>query len=397
MYQNLDFGTGRINEVISALEANYGINHISELSTKTKLDCACMLLCCSYDEFDQLIACNSPVLRTVKGHAFEIFFDLLMKINGYVSKEVGGDNAIDRVVNNYSLQLKTPTLAGTKDTEVQFKTHKTHGAKSESESMDYYHSFISFADYLVGLISYQPLRVLLLCKDEIPNHSKDRSKIKSPFEVDWKNHLGLNAFERIGISSNIALPVPQKSENYLKLTSHKIGIDTEVIISTIFNRSNFRIWDMSIRGFAREQHFLKFLDNKNIRYKNVNKSVKARKEKADGIFLIDGIWAPYQMKGISTNNCKFDIEDPIIGTETQLTRGRVNDHPTQSRLYQIDDFDYLVLGIDPAQTVRLGLALQYKWTFFSIPSIKLKRHKKYQRRYNSLQKFKLSDLKQFVM
>ena len=43
----------------------------------------------------------------------------------------------------------------------------------------------------------------------------------------------------------------------------------------------------------------------------------------------------------------FNGKDSIIATETQLTRGRVSNHPTQSRLYLKTDFDYLILCVDP--------------------------------------------------
>jgi hypothetical protein len=175
------YGTGSIKEIISALKKQYEVNSVKELTEKQKLDCLCHILQLTYSQLDQLIALNSPVFRTVKGHVFEAIFDHLVEACGQEVIEVGGDEAVDRIVNGIKLQLKTPTLAGTKGRLVQYKTHKTHGAKSELESLDYYHHKAEFADYLVGLISYSPLRILFLKKDELPTHLQSPEHIISPF------------------------------------------------------------------------------------------------------------------------------------------------------------------------------------------------------------------------
>ena len=38
-----------------------------------------------------------------------------------------------------------------------------------------------------------------------------------------------------------------------------IGLTSEIILNTILTEPNFRIWDMSIRGFAREVYFFDWL------------------------------------------------------------------------------------------------------------------------------------------
>lgn len=99
-----------------------------------------------------------------------------------------------------------------------------------------------------------------------------------------------------------------------------------------------------------------------------------------------------QVKGCSVNNCRFD-GDMKIATETQLTRGRVNDHPTQSRLYLASDFDYLALCIDPPISNRIGLGAE--WAFCLIPSSELRRHAKFGNRYASMQTFSKNDILRF--
>lgn len=195
------FGTGNISEIINALKKQYEVDSVKQLTERQKLDCLCYVLQFTDTQFDQLIALNSPVYRTVKGHVFEAIFDHLMYSCGQEVIEVGGDTGVDRIVNGQKLQLKTPTLAGTTSTQVQYKTHKTHGAKSELESFDYYYRKEKFADFLVGLISYSPLRIIFLSRDELPTHPESPEHIISPFTVGWTKHQGLNAFKLIGIDN----------------------------------------------------------------------------------------------------------------------------------------------------------------------------------------------------
>jgi hypothetical protein len=159
---NEHLGTGRIKEIINALKSTYGVTTIRELNPEIKLNSLLTAMQLDINDFDCLIADNSPVFRTIKGHAFEIVFEYIVKRAGYDVIDVGGDGAVDLIVNGYKLQLKTPYSAGTRGQIIQYKTHKTHGAKSESESMDYYHNIDEFADFLVGLVSYDPFRILIL-------------------------------------------------------------------------------------------------------------------------------------------------------------------------------------------------------------------------------------------
>jgi intergrase/recombinase len=181
-------GTGRIGEIISALKTTYNVDNTRQLSEDIKLNALLTSLQVSGLELDEIIANNSPVFRTIKGHAFEIAFEYLIKAAGFEVTSIGGDGNVDLIVNKVKLQLKTPYSAGTAGSIVQYKTHKTHGAKSEKESMDYYHHADEFADYLVGLISYEPLRIIFISKDELPRHSKSKHHILSPFKIDWETH-----------------------------------------------------------------------------------------------------------------------------------------------------------------------------------------------------------------
>ncbi len=393
-------GTGRVADVIAGLRNSHP-GAFSQIAEREKLDAICMYLRMSHEEFDKLISEHAPVYRTIKGHAFETAFDVMLSRNGYLAQEVGGDSEIDRRVNGHSLQLKTCTEAGTKAGTVQYKTHKTHGAKSETESMDYYHRASHFADFLVGLVSYKPLRMLVLKCEEIPRHPKSRSHLLSPFSVKWERHPALNAFDRLGVRlKDLRCAEPKTDGEILPLTSRKLGLASGIILDTILNLQNFRIWDMSIRGFAREAIFRRLAKRMGLDIRKPDEFRRDRADKADHGILTKSGAVFLQMKGVSTNNCDFTRVDPVLATETQLTRGRVNDHPTQSRLYQAKDFDYLVLGMDPAvvhackQAAKLRSG-EWDWEFYVIPSDQLERHHIFPSRYKTLQKFTYKQLQKF--
>jgi hypothetical protein len=397
-------GTGRIGEIMSALKTIHGVESTRDLSESVKLDALLTTLQLKASELDSIIADNSPVFRTIKGHAFEIVFEYLIQSSGFDVTDVGGDGNIDLIVNNVKLQLKTPYSAGTTEEIVQYKTHKTHGAKSERESMDYYHDVNEFADYLVGLISYEPLNVIFLDKTELPRHPKSNKHILSPFIIKWENHKGLNNFKRIGIdkidlTSRLHFPVDFKKE-LLPKSAARLNLTTNIILDTILFQSNFRIWDMAIRGWAREVAINNlFIANKinwvkpiTVRKSRGDKSDFALKKKSRGYDF-------FQVKGVSTNNCSFKGEKSVIATETQLTRGRVNDHPTQSRLYLTTDFDYLILCVDPPLVKmfdkEIGVDKGLYWKYYCIPTKKLEVHHILKNRLKSLQSFNILEIEKY--
>lgn len=392
--------SGRIHDIINALRKRHKWLPISQIPTTEKIDALCCALNLSYGEFDTLIAGNSPVLRTVKGHCFEVAMETILSQNDIESKDVGGDSDIDLYVNGHNLQLKTPNLGGTTDTEYEYKTHKTHGAKSELESMDYYHKVSDFAEFFVGLISYKPFKVFIIPREKLPKHPKDNRYIKSPFKISiYGDHFNkeespyINAFHLLGININhIRISDIANGTNELLPESAKaIGVNSDIIVNTILREPNFRIWDMSIRGFAREVVVKRYLKSIGARFSD-NPSLyrKERGEKADLAIIRKSGSLFIQVKGISTNNCAFNKLNSIIATETQLTRGRVNDHPTQSRLYKVTDFDYLLLAIDPP--ISYMIYQEPTWKIFLIPSKILKTHAKFPNRYNTLQKFMARNL-----
>ncbi len=399
------YGTGRISEIIKGLQEKFSVEDVTSLSEEIKLSALLDSLQLTAAEFDALIAENSPVFRTIKGHAFEAVFKFILTENEFEVFQMGGDNVIDLKVNGHTLQLKTPNMAGTNNRYVQYKTHKTHGAKSELESIDYYHDISHFADFLVGLISYEPFVVVFLNQDEIPRHKLNNSKIESPFTIEWPAHAGLNNFKRIGLESiNLSsvnhLPTDPLMESLPK-SSKRLNLKSEIVLDTILTDGNFRIWDMSIRGFAREVAIKNLLEKFNIKLLNPVALRPLRGDKADFAVNISGVNIFFQVKGISTNNCRFSGETSLVATETQLTRGRVNDHATQSRLYLKTDFDYLMLVLDPPLVQmfdnEIGIISELQWKIFCIPTSELKEHSLLTNRLNSLQKIKYVDILKYEL
>jgi hypothetical protein len=352
LLEDVDFGFGLIKEIGDALVRHYGVADLDALTETQKLGALCNVLDFTPDQIDSLIADNPPVLRTVQGHAFEEFFDHLIELNGYSLTKVGGDTAIDRVLNKHTLQLKTPTKAGTNDTEVQYKTHKTHGAKSELESLNYYHSKSGFADFLVGLVTYDPLRILVLPRSKLPTHPNNPDRIRSPFNLNWVGHPDLNAFGQLGLKKldfTKVTHLTRPKTTLLPKSSMKLGVHASIIIDAILRPENFRIWDMNMRGFARELSFKTFLVGQRIIPMSPTHCSRPRADKGDlALMRRDGhTCGHFQIKGPTLGACYFEAPDPILGIETQLSRGRVNDHPTQSRLYLATDFDAVIICLEP--------------------------------------------------
>lgn len=397
-------GTGRISEIMTALRKVHNVESIRELSETIKLDSLLTALQLSEHELDSIIADNSPVFRTIKGHAFEIVFEYLIKSAGFDVTDVGGDGNVDLIVNGIKLQLKTPYSAGTKGKNVQYKTHKTHGAKSERESMDYYHDAEEFADFLVGLISYEPLNIIFISRDELPRHIKSNKHILSPFIVEWETHEGLNNFKRISIdtielTSSLHFPVDLKKE-LLPKSAARLNLTTNIILDTILFQSNFRIWDMAIRGWAREVAIRNLLVQNKINWVNSISVKRLRGDKSDfALKQKTGGYDFFQVKGVSTNNCSFKGNKSVLATETQLTRGRVNDHPTQSRLYLKTDFDYLILSVDPPLVKmfdkEIGIDKGLYWKYYCIPTAELQVHHILKNRLKSLQSFNVIDIEKY--
>lgn len=328
-----------------------------------------------------------------------------MSINNVNCREVGGDTNIDRIVNGHTLQLKTPYAHGCSNGIVSYKTHKTHGAKSKAESIDYYHKVEDFADFLVGLVSYKPFTVLIVPKDSLPRVSEHSNHIQSPMYLNINNPDTNNNFKQLGLTQSINFSTdllsPTNNE-CLPKSSKLLQLKSDYILRTIFNKDNFRIWDMNMRGFIREHILLRYLTAHSIKTYPTTITGLERSDKCDLVLKnLNNNYVRFQIKGLTWGGTVLDKINTKIDCESQLSRGRVNDHPTQSRLYKVTDFENLIIVIDPPYSNTLSLhtfkRYDYQWNFYSIPMSKLRKHHVYSNRvashqhklYKELQKYRI--------
>ena len=395
---------GRISEIIDIAEKFFD-KKAGDLHPEIKADILCSVMCITREDLDSVIANHSEVSRTIKGHAFEVVFDAMMAINDINCIEVGGDTDIDRIINDYSLQLKTPFVNGCSEGIVSYKTHKTHGAKSQSESVDYYHKVEDFADFLIGLVSYEPFTVLIVPKESLPRVSDHSNHIQSPMYLNIDNPAINNNFKQLDITRKMYFPTnllsPTNNE-CLPISSELLHLKSDYILRAIFIKDNFRIWDMNMRGFIREHILLKHLAAHRIKAYSPAITELERSDKCDLVLKNpNNNYVRFQVKGLTWNGTNLDGINTAIDCESQLSRGRVNDHPTQSRLYKVTDFENLIIAIDPPYSNTLSIhtykKYDYHWNFYCIPMSKLRKHHVYTNRvashqyitYKELQKYRI--------
>lgn len=384
--------SGRIREIIDVSEAVFQ-RKAGDLPPELKADILCSVMCITREDLDHIIADHAEVSRTIKGHAFEVVFDTIMAMNGVNCIEVGGDTDVDRVINGHTLQLKTPYVSGCSEGIVSYKTHKTHGAKSQTESIGYYHKVEDFADFLVGLVSYEPFTVLIVPKNALPEVQMHPGYIQSPMYLDKEDPATRNNFWQLGVAQRIHCPanlLPPADDECLPLSSKALQLKSDYILRAIFIRDNFRIWDMNMRGFIREHVLLQYLAAHGIRVYPPTVTGLDRADKCDFVLKDHrGDYVRFQVKGLTWRGAVFDGPDTMIDCESQLSRGRVNDHPTQSRLYKVTDFEYLIIAVDPPYANTLSLHTfgrnDYRWHFCCIPMSRLRKHHAYTNRVASHQ------------
>ena len=393
---------GRISEIIDIAEKFFDTK-VGDLNPEIKADILCSVMCITRKDLDSVIANHSEVSRTIKGHAFEVVFDAMMTINDIHCIEVGGDTDVDRIVNDYSLQLKTPYVNGCSEGIVSYKTHKTHGAKSQTESVDYYHKVEDFADFLVGLVSYEPFTVLIVPKESLPRVSEHSNHIQSPMYLNIDNPATNNNFKQLDITRKMYFPtnlLSPTSNECLPISSELLQLKSDYILRAIFIKDNFRIWDMNMRGFIREHVLLKHLAAHRIKVYPTTITGLERPDKCDLVLKnINNNYVRFQIKGLTWNGTTLDGIKTTIDCESQLSRGRVNDHPTQSRLYKITDFENLIIAIDPPYSNTLSIQTfkryDYRWNFYCIPMSKLRKHHVYTNRVASHQYISYKELQKY--
>ena len=209
-------------------------------------------------EFDGFCGGQPHILRNLRGHAFEVWFDELMARSGYDCREVGGDEVTDRTLNGHTLQLKTPHWRGTtQDKTVAYRMHKTHGRERHPEAL---YLPGEFADFFVGL--HPDGNVIICPADELTTRRQlsPRAKwgeyIADPLPFDWDTKW-LNRYDLLGIDHTKLVFQDTSAGEILPRISKAIGYSDLQIIKGIMSDENFRVWNQLIVGSVREFHFTK--------------------------------------------------------------------------------------------------------------------------------------------
>ena len=280
---------------------------------------------------EEFILTNSHIWRTIRGHAFETYFDKVIHDAGYEIKPGKGDDIVDRVLLNKTLQLKTPYTNGTKSgVKIAYMLHKTHGL--EKRPFNLYKSK-DFADFLLG---YHPNGIIICPKDEIPLQKDYPSRkwgeyIADPaifaWDCEWLNNYNLLGLDSRKIQNLSFNKDNKKFPEIGKLTK----LSDKDIVGMILKPENFRVLEMNLLGSIREWHFEQIAKKNNIVLDPPSGSDEIKID-----FWSNG--KRIQVKGRTKSICSEDK----IGVEVKGSHGRI-----PQRLYKKNSFDYLVVVLDP--------------------------------------------------
>ena len=319
-----------------------------------------------WPDLESFILDTPHIWRPIKGHCFETWFDKVIKHWGYSIKPKGGDDAVDRILNGKTLQLKTPNTGGTKSNiRVAYSLHKTHGLEKRPNNL---YTPKMFADFLIG---QHPAGDLIICpKENLPHDKKYPDYLADPVYFNWDNKW-LNRFNLLGLKET-KKDIPQfteyKSNKFFVKIGQRTKLSDEEIIDTLLAPENFRILKQNIRGSIREWYFKKFALAHGLVLHEPEKTSKTReKNKVD---LITPKGTRIQVKGITRSISKF----PTVGVEIKGSHGRI-----PQRLYKVGDFDYLVVVLDPdlfGEKTNEKIKHEEGYNFIVIPAKGLKLHKR---------------------
>jgi len=317
---------------------------------------------------DDLVVSDANILRPIKGHAFEIIFDILAKNYFDINPKSGiGDSDTDRTITNkegkkITLQIKTCAL-NTIQKNVRFaiSLHKTHGLERRPNNLYPMkwpcpicpHEGEAFPDFLI--IQHPRKGILVVPKKEIPESNTYPGHYADPAYFSW-NSKWLNRWDLLGFSKFKGKSLERRSvprQKKLPKLAKIIHLTDEEIVAMWLRPENFRTIDMNLKGNLREPALEKYLKENNIKTKKPDVPYpKYDRKTLNGIKI--------QIKGPSKAYSKK--EENTLGVEVMGTHGK-----GAIRCYSEKDFDFLGFVIDPQYLNRnLGLNLLY-YHFCFIP------------------------------
>ena len=193
-------------------------------------------------EFDAFCSSEPHVVRSLKGHCFEAWFDDLLTRAGYHCEEIGGDSLFDRRVNGKTLQLKTPYQRGTVDgVKVSYRMHKTHGPE---RFPDVLYRREDFADFLVG---HRRGNDVLICpaanmplKKEVQKKSPWPDYIADPTPFNW-NCEWVNRYDLIGVDAKRISADESGDSLFFPAIARAVGFNDVYIVKAILVLPGF-LW-----------------------------------------------------------------------------------------------------------------------------------------------------------
>lgn len=148
---------------------------------------------------DTIAAKDANILRPIKGVAFEIYFQKILKnATSNLAIDSGiGDSDIDLIVNGKHLQLKTVDTGSTlKNKTVGVSLHKTHG--NEKRPHNLYKKNGQTFDFLVVL--HPESGVMIVPYSEIPSSNTYPDCLADPAKFSWNNEW-INRWDLLGFEN----------------------------------------------------------------------------------------------------------------------------------------------------------------------------------------------------
>jgi len=263
-----------------------------------------------------------------------------MARSGYDCRKAGGEDVVDRRLNGHTVQLKTPYWRGTVEGKsVSYRMHKTHGPETHPDAL---YLPNEFAEIFVGL---HPKGGVIICpREKLSTRGQLNPKlpyperISDPLPFDW-NTPWFDRYDLLGIDREKLAFTEAPESKILPRMSKAVKYSDSEIIRAIMAPENFRVWVQLIVGSVREFHFLRFVEKNSFTLKEPADLDSRSREKVDYVYEPKrGKPLRIQVKGLTKGMC----DGNILGVETQGSHSR-----PPARLYRRDDFEILVIVIDP--------------------------------------------------
>ncbi len=240
--------------------------------------------------FCRMVVRTKMLFSNVLGHAAELHYEKYLESKGTKFKKAGTDEHFDYIVQGKKDQVKRWETDSTSSKNLGVNLTQTHGDRS---AQDAFYKLDQFDRLVLFDVGFRNLRVIDI--SEIPTHPKYSTHLIG--KTKWKREVqeNLSEFDSAFLSvlkiknskfpDAVELFRKEQKLTYSKLLEKCCNLNIEEIDS-LFSIDNFRLIT-GAKGFAAEEHFNVFLENRNIKYKQetdmyskvdhwVNKSIRVQ-------------------------------------------------------------------------------------------------------------------------